>query len=318
MGYHVYDLAEFELTELGDLNFYGFLFTQSPDVRRDFALAIGKDAVSVSEEVNEADCMFLHGLPDWASAHALYYATIAVLCPTKDTAASFLHDFRELREWQRAAVTDFGARMKPPVSLVGDQDYAVIAVPRTSNPLFVTGRDADRQSKTHDRVLQVLAELIRSGLARDALLGGYTNVLGERLELLSRTPVYIYKNALLVDALGSSVLSIEEQRDGTFGQLKEELRRIRETVAQVPQDTETNRLLKELKSLLHELHEAYYSKKPISLQASAGFEAFGNGVKVVFDSNNLPPKPIEKARALLAKLRVLQQLRTGESRLVRQ
>lgn len=64
MGYHTYDLAEFDLGAIGRHSVYVLLFSQVPGASTRFADAIGPDAVSITNTVQDADWLFIAGLPD--------------------------------------------------------------------------------------------------------------------------------------------------------------------------------------------------------------------------------------------------------------
>jgi len=65
--------------------------------------------------------------------------------------------------------------------------------------------------------------------------------------------------------------------------------------------------MRQLRDLNKALTEMDFGKRPLSVQATVGFEAFGNGVKLVFDSNGLSTSPLARIRHLLSSFQKLHE-----------
>lgn len=325
MGYHVYDLTKFKLSTLGRHRTYLFLFTQARDATLGFAEQIGEKAVSITNGINDVDWLFAAGRPQWASAHAFYYASILVICPRKSDAEMFLRAFRQLQGWYES-LSEVAEAAAPPVAMTSFNEFAIVSIPRTHNPMFAGFDQSGRTEECihlHDSVLSVVARLVHKGFARKAVAEGDFELLRERIQTLSKLDTYLYRNAILADTLGGSVIPIAERlQEGlksTYSGIFDELRCIKTALAELPQTTETNELLRELSQLRKAIRQDRATimgwrdkdegKTAVTVQASVGFEMFGNGAKVVFHSKGIPTTPLDHVRRLFGRLGRLKEKR---------
>lgn len=311
MGYHVYDLTEFELTALGRHRTYLFFFTQSQNASRKFAEQIGEKAVSISNGINDVDWLFAADRPQWVSSHAFFYATILIICPRNSDAEVFLKAFRRLRGWHES-LSEITEPAEPPVAVTSFSEFAIVSIPRTHNH----SERGEGYIDPHDSVLSVIAKLVNKGLARKAVAEGNLELLKERIHTLSGLDTYVYRNAILVNTLGRSIIPMAERLEAAakniYSELFDELRSIKIALADLPQTGETNKLLRELSQVRKAIRQdratvmgwpdKIEEKAAVTVQASIGFEMFGNGAKVVFESNKVPTTPLDRARELFRRL----------------
>ena len=288
MGYHVYDLAEFDLSAIGRHRTYLYLFSQNPAARMKFAEEIGATAVSITNGVNDIDWLLLKGLPEWLNHHAFFYATVVILCPAKADARRFLAYLKRVFAWQESAqsLTEIDA-----TGLAGLSELDGIGV-------VVMPRDPPEM---HDRGLLTLARLVRDGVARSFIRRGEPDRLGDRLAALTGLRCYHHRSLVVVDT-GQVLTPAEELHKSAFEELFAALRELRDALAALPQDRRTNAILRELGRLRKELGNARESGAKVSAQASIGFEAFGNGLKVLIDSGQLSEGLWRRARSLFDRI----------------
>jgi hypothetical protein len=309
MGYHVYDLAEFSLSAVGSHHCYLYLFCQEAKVANRFAEDIGERAVSITGGIDGVDWFFASDRPTWLSPHAYFYATICVVCPRKAEAEKFLRAYKQFRDWSEDTASSIeSVGLTPAVSLTNLDNVMIVSIPRTHNPDYADfmGPLTD-QARAHDVVLGVLAKLVRTGLAGEAAIRGAPDLIAERIRVLSRIETYVHDNAVLVDTLGGSVIPIDEQRKTTLVEIREELSAVKKVISVLPQNREVQGLMRQLRDLNKALTGIDFGKRPLSVQATVGFEAFGNGVKLVFDSNGLSTNPITRIRHLLSTFQKLHE-----------
>jgi len=310
MGYHVYDLAEFSLSAVGPHSCYIYLFCQDGRVASRFAEDIGQKAVSITGGIDGVDWLFASDRPAWLSPHAYFYATICVVCPRKAEAEQFLRAYKQFRHWsERAASSSEPIGLAPTAPLTRLDNVIVVSIPRTHNPDYADfmASELNKQARPHDVVLGIFAKLVKTGLARDAAIRGAPDLLSERIRVLSRIETYVHDNAVLVDTLGGSIIPIDEQRKTVFEEVREELAAVKKALSALAQRKEVQELMHQLRDLNKLLTEMEWGKRPLSVQATLGFEAFGNGVKLVFDSNGLPTSRLTRIRHLLSAFRELHE-----------
>lgn len=310
MGYHVYDLAEFSLSAVGPHSCYVYLFCQDGRVANRFAEDIGEKAVSITGGIDGVDWLFASDRPTWLSAHAYFYATICVVCPRKAEAEKFLRAYKQFRHWsERAASSSEPVGLAPTAPLTRLDNVLVVSIPRTHNPDFAgfMASGLNEQARAHDVVLGVFAKMVKMGLAQDAAIRGEPDLLAERIRVLSHIATYVYDHAVLVDTLGGSVIPIDEQRKTVFEEVRAELAAVKKGLSALGQGKDVQELMHQLRDLNKLLTEVDWGKRPLSVQATLGFEAFGNGVKLVFDSNGLSTSPLTRIRNLLSSFRELHE-----------
>lgn len=158
------------------------------------------------------------------------------------------------------------------------------------------------QLDRHDRALSVVAELIRTGAAKQAIQSGKWDSVGAHIKTRCGIPVHIHGNAVIVDTDGNA-MEHSATPSGMIDEVFAELKVLRQQLSSVAQTRETQQLLRELVDLRKGLAEAR-DKGSASIQVTTGFEVLGNGIKLVLDSHAMPSRTLERVQTLIRRLRL--------------
>ncbi len=278
VGYHTYDLAKFEIDAVGEHKTYLFFFTQDNTGIQKFAEAIGPGAVSVTSGVNDVDWMFMHCLPVGYTPHAIWYSTILVICPSRKTASQFLGAYKGISFLKRVMTGDQPAR-----DFGNLAQTCIVFVPREDKPTPTIG---------------ALARYIETGRPGALVDEERYETLNEELRNITGLRCHLHGNCIFVETARLLEPVVEEGRQ-KLDELYKLLNQIRTDLAGIDRTRDTDELLKNLKALRRELAKSREENGGFKLELSAGFEAFGNSAKVVYESRNIPAKPLARLKELV-------------------
>lgn len=285
MGYHTYNLAEFRMSAVGRHQTYILYFTEHYPAAQ-FAEAIGSKSVAVSNSVNTVDWMFRHELPPWMAQKFFSHETVLFCSQRKRSLDVILQAYKEIASWRSEQLDSLDTKPRPNISITDIADILLLIIP-------VYNR--------HAYAVDTIAQMIHTGLIGNAISEGRLSELCSRIKETTEIETYLYKNTMLVDLVYGDLRS-ESTRHIIAKEFYDELRSIKDIVVDLPQSRDTNELLRQLALVRKDVSDAVQKQHPLTVQASLGFEAFGNGVKLLFDSQGISTQPLNKASVVFGRL----------------
>jgi hypothetical protein len=274
MGYHTYNLAKFDLYAVGNHKCYIYLFTQHDCDIRSFSENIGQGAVAITSGIQNGDWKFADILPSSYNMQALFYATVLVICPERSSAESFLSAYKG-----STVLGMLSPRRR--VRFNELEGICFLCIPKSTDT---------------SNVLKIISEYIRSGKPAGRIKKERLDLLCQDLRLMTGFKAHNHGNAIFLETItlreSAPVASEHEE-------IYKILNKIHDDIVSVNRSRETDDLLKNLKALRRDLAKQRPDVGGLKVELSAGFDAFGSGAKVIYESKKLSIEPLEQLRKLL-------------------
>ena len=193
-----------------------------------------------------------------------------------------------MKEFQKRFISYSNHESKQ-ISPFGIKDSLILSIPRG------LGWSNKNATNLHDLILNGIAAKIKRGWGTREVKNKLDKVASD-LSKDFGLDVYGFDNVIVFDTTEHAIKIFPEVQKEYLQNILREIKDLKSIICQLEQTSKSNEILKQLNEVRKTIAESADTGKPLSVQASVGFDFFGNGIKLTYDTSKLPINKIENIK----------------------